>query len=124
MLREKLALWIDDANTPYLLIDFTAIRKIDSSTLGMLLNAHAKASQKGTRIGLINVGKTYQELACFDAAGECFSVFPDGGRCCVGVGTAGAVDQRCLEAPADGTTLKTRMTGDSGVGAACFYGRF
>lgn len=75
VLREKLALWIDDANTPYLLIDFTHIRKIDSSALGMLLNAHTNASQKGTRIGLINVGKHIKNLLVLTRLVNVFQCF-------------------------------------------------
>ncbi len=61
-LREKLALWLDDANAPYLLINFEHIHKIDSSCLGMLVHVHDMAARKGTRIGLINVGKHIKNL--------------------------------------------------------------
>ena len=61
-LREKLVLWLDDAQPSYLLIDFTWIRKIDSSALGMLVNMHVNAERQGTRIGLINVGKHIRNL--------------------------------------------------------------
>ncbi len=74
-LREKLALWIDDANTPYLLIDLTEIRKVDSSALGMLLNAHINASQKGTCIGLINVGKHIKNLLVLTRLANVFQCF-------------------------------------------------
>ena len=61
-LREKLLLWIDDAETPYLFIDFSEVRKIDSSALGMLVNAHTLATRQGTRVGLINVGNHIRNL--------------------------------------------------------------
>ena len=60
--REKLAVWIDDTNTSSVLIDFTEVRKIDSSALGMLVNMHALAEGHDTRIGLINVGKHIKNL--------------------------------------------------------------
>ena len=75
VLREKLSLWIDDAETPCLLIDFTEIRKIDSSALGMLLNAHVNASENGTRIGLINVGKHIKNLLVLTRSLNVFRCF-------------------------------------------------
>ena len=65
-LRKKLTLWLDDANTPYLFIDFNHVHKMDSSALGMLVNVHVIAARKGTRIGLINVGNTDQRTAYGD----------------------------------------------------------
>ena len=61
-LRKKLTLWLDDAGVPCLLINFEHIHKIDSSCLGMLVHVHDMAVRKGTRIGLINVGKHIKNL--------------------------------------------------------------
>lgn len=75
-LRERLTLWIDDANTPCLCIDFTAVRKIDSSALGMLVNMHVLAERRGTRLGLINVGKHIKNLVVITRLMKVFQCFP------------------------------------------------
>ena len=75
-LRERLALWIDEANTPCLCIDFTAVRKIDSSALGMLVNMHVLAERHGTRLGLINVGKHIKNLIVITRLMQVFQCFP------------------------------------------------
>ena len=74
-LREKLALWIDDTNTQYLLIDFTDVRKIDSSALGMLVNMQVLAESHDTRIGLINVGKHIKNLLVLSRLIKVFQCF-------------------------------------------------
>lgn len=75
-LREKLSLWISETQTPYLCIDFTDIRKIDSSALGMLVNMHVLAEQHGTRFGLINVGKHIKSLIVMTRLIKVFQCFP------------------------------------------------
>lgn len=84
-LRDRLGLWIDDTNTPSLLIDFTDIHKVDSSGLGMLVNAHVLAHHHHMQIGLINVSKHIKNLIvltrlvkvfqCFRDANEAISTF-------------------------------------------------
>lgn len=78
-LREKLSLWISDTETPCLCIDFTDIRKIDSSALGMLVNMHVLAQQHGTRFGLINVGKHIKNLIVVTRLLQVFRCFPSVG---------------------------------------------
>ena len=74
-LREKLALWIDDTNASSVLIDFTDVRKIDSSALGMLVNMHVLAESHNTRIGLINVGKHIKNLLILSRLIQVFQCF-------------------------------------------------
>lgn len=75
-LRQRLALWIDDPQTPCLCIDFTDIRKIDSAALGMLVNTHVLAKHSGTRLGLINVGKHIKNLIVITRLMKVFQCFP------------------------------------------------
>lgn len=75
-LRERLILWIDDTQAPCLCIDFTDIRKIDSSALGMLVNMHVHAEHHGTRLGLINVGKHIKNLIVITRLMKVFQCFP------------------------------------------------
>lgn len=74
-LRERLALWIDDTHTSHLLIDFTDVKKIDSSALGMLINMHVLADHQNTRIGLINVGKHIRNLLVLSRLIKVFQCF-------------------------------------------------
>ncbi len=74
-LRKKLTLWLDDANTPYLFIDFNHVHKIDSSALGMLVNVHVIAARKGTRVGLINVGRHIKNLVVLSRLVSVFECF-------------------------------------------------
>ncbi len=74
-LREKLALWIDDTNTSSVLIDFTEVRKIDSSALGMLVNMHVLAKDHDTQIGLINVGEHIRNLLVLSRLIKVFQCF-------------------------------------------------
>ena len=76
-LRERLGLWIDDTNTPSLLIDFADVQKLDSSALGMLVNAHVLAHQHQTEIGLIHVSKRIKNLIVLTRLVKVFQCFPD-----------------------------------------------
>lgn len=75
--RERLGLWIDDTNTPSLLIDFANVQKLDSSALGMLVAAHTLAHQHQTQIGLINVSKRIKNLIVLTRLVKVFQCFQD-----------------------------------------------
>ncbi len=75
--RDRLGLWIDDTNTPALLIDFADVHKLDSSALGMLVNAHVIAHRHETEIGLINVSKRIRNLTLLTRLVKVFQCFPD-----------------------------------------------
>ena len=76
-LRDRLGLWIDDTHAPYLLIDFTDVRKIDSSGLGMLVNVHVLAAHHHMQIGLINVSKRIKNLIVLTRLAKVFQCFQD-----------------------------------------------
>lgn len=76
-LRDRLGLWIDDTNTPYLLIDFTDVHKVDSSGLGMLVNAHVLAAHHHMQIGLLNVSKRIKNLIVLTRLAKVFHCFQD-----------------------------------------------
>ena len=75
--RDRLGLWIDDTNTPYLLINFADVQKLDSSALGMLVNAHVIAHHHDTEIGLINVSKRIKNLIVVTRLVKVFRCFQD-----------------------------------------------
>ena len=53
---------IETSDTPRILINFEQVNKIDSLGLGTLIEAHAAASQKQGRMGVINLGKHIRNL--------------------------------------------------------------
>ena len=75
--RDRLGLWIDDTNTPSLLIDFADVQKLDSSALGVLVNAHVLAHHHDTKIGLINVSKRINNLIVLTRLVKVFQCFQD-----------------------------------------------
>ncbi len=74
---ERLGLWIDDTNTPSLIIDFADVQKLDSSALGVLVTAHTIARQHQTQIGLINVSKRIKNLIVLTRLMKVFRCFQD-----------------------------------------------
>lgn len=62
-LRDKLASQLDASDAACILINFEHVNQMDSTGLGMLVNTHAIATRKNSRIGIINVEKKNQELA-------------------------------------------------------------
>jgi len=61
-LRQMITKQIDKSKTPYILIDFSRVRKMDSGGLGMLVNAYSMAKSKSGCIGVINVGQNINNL--------------------------------------------------------------
>ncbi len=61
-LREVLLPEIADYESPRILINFENVSMIDSSGLGVLMQAHAAATTKDGRIGAIHVGKNIKNL--------------------------------------------------------------
>lgn len=61
-LRKTILPDIEASDTPRILINFENVSMMDSSGLGALMEAHAVASRKEGRIGVINVGKHIKNL--------------------------------------------------------------
>ncbi len=61
-LREKLASQLEASDAACILINFEHVNQMDSSGLGMLVNTHAVAARKKSRIGIINVEKKIRNL--------------------------------------------------------------
>ena len=61
-LRQSLLPQIEDTDAPRILIDFKRVRMIDSSGLGVLIEAHVTAKRKNGRIGAIHLGKHIRNL--------------------------------------------------------------
>ena len=53
---------IEASDTPRILINFEQVNRIDSLGLGTLIEAHAAASRKRGRMGVINLGKHIRNL--------------------------------------------------------------
>ena len=53
---------IETSDTPRILINFEQVNRIDSLGLGTLIEAHAIASRKQGRMGVINLGKHIRNL--------------------------------------------------------------
>ena len=74
-LREKLTSQLDASNAACILINFEHVNKMDSSGLGMLVNAHVVAMQKKSRIGIINVEKKIRNLIVLNRLVSLFEHF-------------------------------------------------
>ena len=61
-LREAIAPQIETSDEPRILINFENVNMIDSSGLGALMEARARATRKQGRIGVIHVGKHIKNL--------------------------------------------------------------
>ena len=61
-LREVLFPKVDDPDVPCILLNFKDVRMIDSSGLGVLIEAHIVAKRKNGRIGAIHIGKQIKNL--------------------------------------------------------------
>ena len=61
-LRKILLPKVEGSDAPRILIDFENVRMIDSSGLGVLIEAHIVAKRKGGRMGAIYVGKHIKNL--------------------------------------------------------------
>ena len=53
---------VEDADAPRVLLNFEDVRMIDSSGLGVLIEAHIVAKRKNGRIGAIYIGKHIKNL--------------------------------------------------------------
>lgn len=61
-LREVLLPKVEGSDTPRVLLDFENVRMIDSSGLGVLIEAYIVAKRKKGRMGAIHVGKHIKNL--------------------------------------------------------------
>ena len=61
-LREVLLAEVESSDAPRVLIDFERVRMIDSSGLGVLIEAHVLSKKKKGRIGAIHIGKHIKNL--------------------------------------------------------------
>ena len=61
-LQEALSPQIEAGEAPRILINFENVSKVDSSGLGVLLEARAMTKRKNGRIGVINVGKNIRNI--------------------------------------------------------------
>ncbi len=61
-LRQTILPDIEASETPRILINFENVNMMDSSGLGVLMEARTIASRKEGRIGVINVGKQIKNL--------------------------------------------------------------
>ena len=61
-LREVLLPKVEDSDAPRVLIDFERVRMIDSSGLGVLIEAHIVAKRRSGRMGAIHIGKHIKNL--------------------------------------------------------------
>ena len=61
-LREALLPKVENFDAPRVLIDFENVRMIDSSGLGVLIEAHIVAKRRNGRMGAIHIGKHIKNL--------------------------------------------------------------
>ena len=61
-LRQALLPKVEDSDAPRVLLNFEDVRMIDSSGLGVLIEAHIIAKRKNGRMGAIHVGKHIKNL--------------------------------------------------------------
>lgn len=61
-LRKVLLPKVEDSDAPRVLLNFEDVRMIDSSGLGVLIEAHIVAKRRNGRMGAIHVGKHIKNL--------------------------------------------------------------
>ncbi len=61
-LREVLLPKVEDADAPRVLLNFEDVRMIDSSGLGVLIEAHILAKRRNGRMAAIHIGKHIKNL--------------------------------------------------------------
>lgn len=76
-LREVIAPQVETYDEPRILINFEHVNMIDSSGLGALMEARARAARKQGRIGVINVGKHIKNLVVLSRLVSMFEHYDD-----------------------------------------------
>ena len=61
-LREVLLPKVENSDAPRIILDFENVRMIDSSGLGVLIEAHIVAKRRNGRMGAIHIGKHIKNL--------------------------------------------------------------
>ncbi len=76
-LRETLLPKIEDSDAARVLLNFENVRMIDSSGLGVLIEAHTVAKRRNGRIGAIHIGKHIKNLVVVHRLIHIFEHFDD-----------------------------------------------
>ena len=74
-LRAALSPHIEDDAHPRVLINFEQVHQIDSSGLGILMQAYAQAKRKDGRIGIISAGKHIKNLMVLSRLAMIFDLY-------------------------------------------------
>ena len=74
-LREAIIPQIESYDTPRILINFENVKWIDSSGIGVLVEAHVSSVQKKGRIGIVHLGKHIRNLIIINRLVHLFEYF-------------------------------------------------
>lgn len=74
-LREVIIPQIESDDTPRILLNFENVKWIDSSGIGVLVEAHVSSIQKNGRIGIVHLGKHIRNLIIINRLVHLFEYF-------------------------------------------------